>query len=98
MNVRKAIQMKTPVRRYRLSRIAYPERLPEVIYPDGDRVLMVGWDGKVKLDGYRFRVSNALRTHRIAARAVEERDGVYDLFFVQQRIGQMDLCNLTKKN
>lgn len=93
-----AIQMKTPATRYRPSRIAYPERLPEVVYPDGDRVLAVGWDGKVKLDGYRFRVSNALRTHRIAARAVAEQDGVYDLFFVHQRIGQIDLRNLTKQD
>lgn len=93
-----AIQMKTPATRYRPSRIAYPERLPEVVYPDGDRVLAVGWEGKVKLDGYRFRVSNALRTHRIAARAVAEQDGVYDLFFVHQRIGQIDLRNLTKQD
>jgi len=93
-----AIQMRTPATRYRPSRIAYPERLPEIVYPETDRVLTVGWDGKVKLDGYRFRVSNALRTHRIAARAVEGEDGVYDLFFVQQRIGHIDLRNLARKD
>jgi transposase InsO family protein len=88
-----AIGMATPVTRYRPSRLAYPERLPEIHYPAGDVVLTVGWDGKIELNGQRFRVSNALHRHRIAARPVNDRDGVFHLYFSHQRIGQIDLRN-----
>ncbi len=86
-----AIGMATPVTRYRPSRLVYPERLPEVDYPSGDIVLSVGWDGKIVLNGHRLKVSSALHRHRIAARPVQDRDGVFDLFFSHQRFSQIDL-------
>jgi transposase InsO family protein len=89
-----AIGLATPVTRYRPSRLAYPERLPEIVYRPGDVVLPVGWDGRIKLHGRVLRVSNALHTHHIAARALSHRDGVFDLYFAHQRIGQVDLHQL----
>lgn len=86
-----AIGLQTPVTRYRPSRLSYPERLPDVHYPDGDLVQTVGWDGKIVVAGHRFKVSNALHTHRIAARPRHEQDGVYDLYFAHHRFGKIDL-------
>jgi len=86
-----ALALATPVTRYRPSRLAYPERLPEIIYPDGDLVQTVGWDGKIVVAGRRFKVSNALHLHPIAARPRPAQDGVYDLYFAHHCFGQLDL-------
>lgn len=86
-----AIGMATPVSRYQPSRLAYPETLPEVSYPDTDMVLSVGWNGDVRFQQHRFTVSSALHGHRIAARPVPDCDGVFDLYFAHQRFDQIDL-------
>ncbi|HYC42080.1 MAG TPA: IS481 family transposase [Noviherbaspirillum sp.] len=86
-----ALDLNTPVKRYQSSRLQYPEHLPEIHYPEGDLVQTVGWDGKIVMEGRRFKVSNALHTHRIAARPRLEQDGVYDLYFAHHRFGQIDL-------
>ncbi len=89
-----AIGLATPVTRYQPSKRIYPESLPAIQYASDDIVSVVGWDGAVKFMGRKFRVSNALRQYRIAARAVQDRDGVFELFFSHQRIGQIDLHQL----
>ncbi|RJG06541.1 IS481 family transposase [Noviherbaspirillum cavernae] len=86
-----ALGLATPVTRYRPSRRVYPETLPEIHYRDGDLVQVVGWDGKIVVQGRRFRVSNALHTHPIAARPHPRQDGVFDLYFAHHRFGQIDL-------
>jgi len=91
-----AIALATPVTRYQPSHRRYPEHLPPVEYASDDIVLSVGWDGKVKYDGYQFRVSNALRTYKIALRPNDQRDGLFDVFFAQQRIGEVDLYQLKR--
>ncbi|RYD99925.1 MAG: IS481 family transposase [Sphingobacteriales bacterium] len=91
-----AIGMATPVTRFRQSRLAYPEQLPEIVYPDEDLVETVGWNGHVKFHKRSFRVSNALHRYRIAARAVPGLDGIYDLYFAHQRFGQIDLRDAKK--
>lgn len=86
-----AIAMATPVKRYRPSPFSYPEHLPQIVYSDSDIVITVGWDGKIILDGRRFRVSNALHTHRIAARPRPGTDGQFDLYFAHHHLGTIDL-------
>ena len=93
-----AIDMATPVTRFRQSRLAYPERLPEIVYQDGDLVETVGWDGHVKFHKRSFRVSKALHRYRIAARAVPGQDGLYDLYFAHQRFDQIDLRDAKKQD
>lgn len=90
------IGMATPVSRFRQSRLAYPERLPEIVYPAEDLVETVGWNGRVRFHKRSFRVSSALHRHRIAARAVPDQDGIYDLYFAHQRFGQIDLRDAKK--
>ena len=91
-----AICMATPVTRFRQSRLAYPERLPEIVYPQEDLVETVGWNGHVKFHKRSFRVSSALHRHRIAARALSGQDGIYDLYFAHQRFGQINLRGAEK--
>jgi hypothetical protein len=91
-----AIAMATPVTRFRQSRLAYPEQLPEIVYPDGDLVATVGWNGHVKFHKRSFRVSSALHRYRIAARAVPDEDGIYDLYLAHQRFGRIDLRDAKK--
>ena len=88
------IGLATPVTRYRPSRLAYPEQLPEIVYQDSDLVQIVGWDGQIKLHGRRFRVSKALHRHQIAARPVPQTDGLYELYFAHHRFAEIDLRNL----
>jgi len=92
-----AIDMATPVTRYRPSRLAYPERLPQVEYSASDMTLTVGWNGDIKFHGHRLKVSSALQGYCIAVRPLQDRDGVFDLFFSHQRIGQIDLHNHESK-
>jgi transposase InsO family protein len=86
-----ALDMGTPVTRYQPSALAYPQQLPEVTYRSGDVVQTVGWDGKILLQGRRFKVSNALHKHTIAARPVSNEDGVFELYYCHQRFGRIDL-------
>jgi transposase InsO family protein len=86
-----ALDLQTPVTRYRPSRLAYPESLPPIHYREGDVVQVVDWNGQVKLFGRRFKVSNALHRHPVAARAHPSRDGVFELYFAHHRFGQIDL-------
>lgn len=86
-----ALGMSTPATRYQPSRIAYPQTLPPIEYAQGDVVLEVGWDGKVMLQGKRFKVSNALHRYRIAARPNQLQDGVFELYFAHQRFAKIDL-------
>lgn len=86
-----ALAIHTPATRYQPSRIAYPQTLPPVEYAQTDLVLEVGWDGKIVLQGKRFKVSNALHRHRIAARPHPSLDGVFDLYFSHQRFAKIDL-------
>lgn len=86
-----ALALQTPVTRYAPSRLQYPEQLPEITYRTGDLVQTVGWDGKIVVQGRRFKVSNALHTYRIAARPQADQDGVFDLYFCHHRFGQIDL-------
>jgi transposase InsO family protein len=88
-----ALGLSTPDKRYQPSALAYPACLPEIVYAEGDIVQTVGCNGGIVVQGKRFKVSSALRGHPIAARAVAQTDGLYDLYYCHQRFAQIDLRN-----
>lgn len=89
-----AIELRTPVTRYKPSPFAYPSTLPTVDYLSGDIVLKVGWEGAVKFQNHTIKVSASLHRETIAARPVRDLDGVFDLFYCKQKILRIDLSDL----
>jgi len=85
------IEMRTPVTRYQSSPFSYPSSLPPVEYLPNDVVIKVGWEGWIKFKKQSIKVSAALHREIIAARPVNQTDGVFDLFYCQQKILQIDL-------
>lgn len=86
-----ALDYATPISRYRPSPIVMPSVLPAIEYRGDDRVVTVDWNGFVKVDNRRFKVSNSLHRLPIALRADPGVDGLFDLYFCHQRFGQIDL-------
>jgi transposase InsO family protein len=89
-----SLKLDTPARHYCASARPYPSELPPIEYPDGDLVVTVGWNGEVRMNKHRFKVSSALLKLPIALRPDPQHDGRFDLFFCQHRFGQIDLAEL----
>lgn len=86
-----ALRMSVPAQSYRMSPLSYPERLPDIEYPQGDTVITVGWNGFIHFHGYKLRTSTALHRLPIGIRANPDRDGLHDVYFCHQRFMQIDL-------
>ncbi|MED5622484.1 IS481 family transposase [Ideonella sp. BN130291] len=86
-----ALAMATPALRYRPSALAFPDRLPEIAYPDGDTVVTVGWNGIFKFKGRRWRTSSALHQLPIALRPDIHTDGLFHGYFCRQPFMTLDL-------
>jgi transposase InsO family protein len=86
-----ALELQTPVQRYRPSGVPMPASLPAIDYPDTDEVAKVRSAGFVTLAGRRWRVSQALVGLPIAARRDEQCDGVLHLYFCHHRFATLDL-------
>lgn len=86
-----ALGMCTPVQRYECSPRSYTNRLAPIEYGPNDVVLDVGWDGLVKYQGKKFKVSNALHRLPIALRADPAKEGCFDVFFCHQSFMQLDM-------
>lgn len=86
-----ALNMATPITRYRPSARTFPEVLLPIEYGPDDTVAEVGWDGRVYFKGRKLKVSNALHRLPIAFRPVAATDGLYDMYFCHQRFDQSDL-------
>ena len=87
-----ALEMKTPAARYQMS----PRRLPSVLAPieyggPDDRVLTVGWNGWVKFEGRKLRLSSALHRLPVAMRPDPTADGCFEAFFCHHRFMRVDL-------
>lgn len=85
------IGMHTPVSRYRSSPRCYPEVLPDIEYGPDDTVITVKWLGELKFKGRRYRVSNALKGLPVAVRPHAQTDGLFDIFFMDNWLQQIDL-------
>ena len=86
-----ALDLGTPVQRYRPSAVAYSAALHPIEYPGTDYVLSVGWNGFLHFQGRRLHVSSALKGLPIGIRPSSECDSVYDVYFCHQRFTQFDL-------
>lgn len=87
-----SLELDTPARHYNASARSYPAALPPIEYPEGDLIVTVGWNGEVRLNKHRFKVSNALLKLPIALRPDPKRDGRFTLYFCHHRFGHIDLA------
>jgi transposase InsO family protein len=92
-----ALNMATPMTRYRPSAREFPEALSPIEYGPNDIVAEVGWDGRVYFQGRKLKVSNALHRLPIAFRPAAAQDGLYDMYFCHQRFGQTNLRESSPK-
>lgn len=85
-----ALQLLTPASRYQPSPRRFPALLPPVTYAADDLIRKVDQSGKISFRGRTFHISAAFRYQPVAIRPVEP-DGVFQIFFCQQRVAQIDL-------
>ena len=90
-----ALGMETPSHRYHPSLRTYPEQLGSIEYLSDDVVRKVDTGGRIQFQGRRVKVGKAFRKQIVVVRATQT-DGIYNIFFCQQKIKQIKLCNLTK--
>jgi hypothetical protein len=84
------LAMATPSSRYALSPRPYPVVVPTIEYRPEDAVRKVQQEGEVHFAGRVVRVSKALRGERVAVRPTQT-DGVFTIYFMTDRIAQIDL-------
>jgi transposase InsO family protein len=85
------IAMSTPIKRYRPSERAFPDTLPAPVYGPDDEVVRVGWHGRFTFRGHPLKVSRSLELMDLAARPNAEKDGLFDFYFYQHRVMELDL-------
>jgi len=85
-----ALGMKVPAACYQASRRNYPEKLPPIEYGPTDIVRKVKGFGHIKYHGRELIVGSAFRGLHVALRPTTT-DGLFDVFFCQHRIKQLNL-------
>lgn len=86
-----ALELATPVTRYRVSPRIYPEWLPEIEYGPDDIVMVPTERGMFKFQGRSFKVSNSLHGLPVALRPDPLADGVFQVYFSHHKLMQIDL-------
>jgi transposase InsO family protein len=86
-----ALGMKVPAACYQPSRRSYPEQLPIIEYGPSDIVRKVRGYGHIKYHGRELHVGSAFRGLHVALRPTTS-DGIFDVFFCQHKIMQLNLC------
>lgn len=89
-----ALDLRTPIQCYRPSTMPYREQLPPIEYPATDIVMTVGWNGFIRFQGRRLRLSTALHRLPVALRPDPDRDGCFDVYFCHQRFMRLDMNQL----
>lgn len=89
-----ALALRTPIQCYQPSPIPYREQLPPIEYPTTDIVMTVGWNGFIRFQGHRLRLSTTLHRLPVALRPDPERDGCFDVYFCHQRFMRLDMSQL----
>ncbi|HYD31861.1 MAG TPA: IS481 family transposase [Azospirillaceae bacterium] len=85
-----ALGLLVPATRYRVSPRSYPGAAPEPVYGPGDTVRRVHDHGWISVRGRWYKLPKAFAGERVALRPTAT-DGLCDVFFVVQRIAQVDL-------
>ncbi len=83
-----ALGQKTPASLYTASSRAYPERLPELVYPSYIHAHRVSHNGLIYWNGCRIYVGYQFAGERIGLEAIA--DGLWQVSFGPVRLGQFD--------
>lgn len=87
-----AIELNVPASRYQPSPRPFPDRLPSIEYSSGDLVRKVHDGGWITLHGQDYHVGRAFVGLHVALRPSPS-DGLWDIYFLTNRIVQIDLRN-----
>jgi len=87
-----ALDQKVPASRYRTSPRTMPDRLPEVVYDDGEIVRRVPDKAYISFKGTLWKVPQAFCGERVAVRPLST-DGRYGVFFASYQIAIIDLTS-----
>jgi transposase InsO family protein len=83
-----ALDNATPASRYQPSSKQFPNRLPELEYPDRLRVQRAGANGVISVDGVQFYVSNCVEDECLGLEPVG--DGCWKVYFGAVELGLLD--------
>jgi transposase InsO family protein len=84
-----AIGLLCPKDRYKPSPRAFPGRLPEIIYPEGEELKRVNITGSICFKGKHFYIGEHLTKEYVALREIEE--NLYDVYFSKTKIQRIDV-------
>jgi hypothetical protein len=85
-----ALDMQVPAQRYQPSHRQYTDKPRSIEYAPDDKVRKVQQGGFISYVGRQYRVPKAFYGERIAVRPTAT-DGLYDVYFCNQRIAQLDV-------
>ena len=85
-----ALGMKTPASRWVPSPRKYDPAQPPWVYPEGSKTLKIDCQGKVDINGKRWRIGKALQGQRVRLQTVEQRILV---FYCTTLIREIDLVS-----
>lgn len=85
-----ALKMQVPASRYQPSPRRFPEKLPPIEYSPQDAVRKVQANGWISFYNREYRLSKAFRGEYVALRPTQT-DGLWEAFFCNQMIDQIDL-------
>jgi len=89
-----ALNYEVPAKRYQISPRAYPEQLPPIEYPVGDKVYQVNkQSGCIDFQRKQIYVGYAFKGEPIAVRPTKT-DGLFNIFYCQQKIKEVNLKEL----
>lgn len=91
-----SLDMQVPAERYQPSRRQYKHNLAPIEYAPDDQVRKVQHGGWISFKGKEYSVAKAFYRQRIALRPTDT-DGLYDVYFCNQKIDQID-CKRTIKS
>ena len=85
-----ALAMQTPASHYRPSVRTYTGQFPPIEYQPNDILRSTDVYGRVLFHARRFHIGKAFRLSTVALRPTEV-DGIFNVYFVHQRIAQINL-------
>lgn len=86
-----ALEMQVPASRYRTSLRSFPEQMPPVEYGPGDFVRKVQQKGEFSFRNREYKVGKAFSGQYIAIRPRTQTDGIFDIFYCNQKIRELNL-------
>jgi transposase InsO family protein len=85
-----ALGLDVPASRYQVSPRVFPERLPQIEYPEGMVVRKVERNGIITIRGRAYFVGEAFRGLQLALRPTTN-DRVFEVYFLYQKIASLDM-------